>query len=108
MVIINTFRDFGIIRIVISNISEKILFGIQSMILAMSCISILGSIVWEHHIYTLGLEVDTRAYFTPVTMMISLPTGTKVFNWLSTLLGTLYIIIISSYMIFIMIFLIMF
>ena len=99
---------FGIISIVISNISEKILFGIQSMILAMSCISILGSIVWEHHIYTLGLEVDTRAYFTAVTMMISLPTGTKVFNWLSTLLGTLYIIIISSYMIFIMIFLIMF
>ena len=47
---------FGIISIVISNISEKILFGIQSMILAMSCISILGSIVWEHHIYTLGLE----------------------------------------------------
>ncbi len=99
---------FGIISIVISNISEKILFGIQSMILAMCCISILGSIVWEHHIYTLGLEVDTRAYFTAVTMMISLPTGTKVFNWLSTLLGTLYIIIISSYMIFIMIFLIMF
>jgi heme/copper-type cytochrome/quinol oxidase subunit 1 len=99
---------FGIISIVISNISEKIIFGIQSMILAMCCISILGSIVWEHHIYTLGLEVDTRAYFTAVTMMISLPTGTKIFNWLSTLLGTLYIIIISSYMIFIMIFLIMF
>ena len=64
--------------------------------------------LFQGHIYTLGLEVDTRAYFTAVTMMISLPTGTKVFNWLSTLLGTLYIIIISSYMIFIMIFLIMF
>ena len=78
------------------------------MILAMNCISILGSIVWGHHIYTLGLEVDTRAYFTAVTMMISLPTGTKIFNWLSTFLGTYNIIILLSYMIFIIIFLIMF
>merc|ERR1711988_1480882 len=76
---------FGVISQVLSNISEKIIFGIQSMILAMSCISILGSIVWGHHIYTLGLEVDTRAYFMTITIMISLPTGTKIFNWLSTL-----------------------
>merc|ERR1712071_76857 len=66
---------FGIISQVISNMSEKVVFGTQSMVLAMTCISILGSIVWGHHIYTLGLEVDTRAYFTAVTMMISLPTG---------------------------------
>ncbi len=45
------------------------------MVLAMSCISVLGSLVWGHHIYTLGLEADTRAYFTAVTMMISLPTA---------------------------------
>jgi cytochrome c oxidase subunit 1 len=58
------------------------------MIFAMSCISLLGSVVWGHHMYTVGLETDTRAYFSGVTILISLPTGTKIFNWLSTYLGT--------------------
>merc|ERR1712176_1514184 len=53
----------------------------------MSCISLLGSVVWGHHMYTVGLETDTRAYFTGVTILISLPTGTKIFNWLSSYLG---------------------
>merc|ERR1712066_331896 len=57
-------------------------FGNQSMNFAMSCISLLGSVVWGHHMYTVGLESDTRAYFTGVTILISLPTGTKIFNWL--------------------------
>ena len=57
------------------------------MIFAMSCISLLGSVVWGHHMYTVGLETDTRAYFSAVTILISLPTGTKIFNWLSTYLG---------------------
>ena len=57
------------------------------MIFAMSCISLLGSVVWGHHMYTVGLETDTRAYFTGVTILISLPTGTKIFNWFSTYLG---------------------
>merc|ERR1711877_35856 len=70
---------FGIISIII--------FGNQSMIFAMSCISLLGSVVWGHHMYTVGLETDTRAYFTGITILISLPTGTKIFNWLSTYLG---------------------
>merc|ERR1711907_786511 len=78
---------FGVISIVISGIAQKIIFGNQSMIFAMSCISFLGSIVWGHHMYTVGLETDTRAYFTGVTILISLPTGTKIFNWLSTYLG---------------------
>merc|ERR1712165_52592 len=78
---------FGVISIVISGISQKIIFGNQSMIYAMSCISLLGSVVWGHHMYTVGLETDTRAYFTGVTILISLPTGTKIFNWLSTYLG---------------------
>merc|ERR1739847_187163 len=78
---------FGVISIVISGITQKIIFGNQSMILAMSCITLIGSIVWGHHMYTVGLETDTRAYFTGVTVLISLPTGTKIFNWLSTYLG---------------------
>merc|ERR1712060_647405 len=78
---------FGVISIVISGISQKIIFGNQSMIFAMSCISLLGSVVWGHHMYTVGLETDTRAYFTGVTILISLPTGTKIFNWLSSYLG---------------------
>merc|ERR1712006_52344 len=78
---------FGVISIVISGIAQKIIFGNQSMIYAMSCISLLGSVVWGHHMYTVGLETDTRAYFTGVTILISLPTGTKIFNWLSTYLG---------------------
>merc|ERR1712202_114425 len=78
---------FGVISIVISGIAQKVIFGNQSMILAMSCISLLGSIVWGHRMYTVGLETDTRAYFTGVTILISLPTGTKIFNWLSTYLG---------------------
>merc|ERR1711920_131483 len=78
---------FGIISIIISGISQKIIFGNQSMIFAMSCISLLGSLVWGHHMYTVGLETDTRAYFTGVTILISLPTGTKIFNWLSSYLG---------------------
>merc|ERR1711959_263181 len=78
---------FGVISIVISGVAQKMIFGNQSMIFAMSCISLLGTVVWGHHMYTVGLETDTRAYFTGVTILISLPTGTKIFNWLSTYLG---------------------
>merc|ERR1712159_309965 len=69
---------FGVISIVISGVSQKIIFGNQSTIYAMSCISLLGSVVWGHHMYTVGMETDTRAYFTGVTILISLPTGTKI------------------------------
>merc|ERR1711871_1481624 len=78
---------FGVISIVISGIAQKIIFGNQSMIFAMSCISLLGTVVWGHHMYTVGFETDTRAYFTGVTILIALPTGTKIFNWCSTYLG---------------------
>jgi cytochrome c oxidase subunit 1 len=78
---------FGVISIVISFIAQKIIFGNQSMIFAMSCISLLGTVVWGHHMYTVGLETDTRSYFTGVTILISLPTATKIFNWISTYLG---------------------
>merc|ERR1712212_366622 len=100
---------FGVISIVISGISQKIIFGIQSMIYAMSCISLLGSVVWGHHMYTVGLETDTRAYFTGVTILISLPTGTKIFNWLSTYLGNpSFLELKTSSSLFALLFLLMF
>lgn len=99
---------FGIVSQVISSLSQRIIFGNQSMILAMACISILGSLVWGHHIYTLGLEGDTRAYFTAVTMMISLPTGTKLFNWICTVLGNSLWMRVSTSAMFPLIFLVMF
>ena len=49
------------------------------MILAMICISLFGSIVWGHHIYTVGLEIESKIYYTNVTLIISLPTGTKIY-----------------------------
>merc|ERR1712124_170155 len=69
---------FGLISNVLSEHINVILFGYQSMILAMSCISYVGSLVWSHHMFTVGIEVDSRAYFMSSTMLISLPTGTKI------------------------------
>merc|ERR1711951_269341 len=100
---------FGIISIKISGILQKIIFGNQSMIFAMSCISLLGSLVWGHHMYTVGLETDTRAYFSGVTILISLPTGTKIFNWLSTYLGNpSFLELKTSSLLFALLFLLMF
>merc|ERR1712138_358572 len=75
---------FGVISQTISTSINSLLFALQSKILAITCISFLGTIVWSHHLYTINLEMDTKAYFSTITMLISLPTGTKIFNWLTT------------------------
>ena len=78
---------FGIVSQVISTFSKKPVFGYLGMAYAMVAIGVVGFVVWAHHMFTTGLSVDVKMYFTAATMVIAVPTGIKIFSWIATMWG---------------------
>jgi cytochrome c oxidase subunit 1 len=78
---------FGIISQVVSTFSRKPVFGYLGMVYAMVAISVIGFVVWAHHMFTVGLSLDAQRYFEFASMVIAVPTGVKVFSWIATMWG---------------------
>jgi len=76
---------FGLISEMLSKFTLSIIFGRDSMLIALLMIGFLGCIVWGHHMFMVGFDIDTKAYFTISTSIIAIPTGIKILNWLATI-----------------------